>query len=75
MKMENHRFATEVPQPADCQRHFEDHGTELEILCDCWEDGYPIGKIIIGSKGIQIKLSDSEQDFPVTVVRTIVKTS
>ena len=75
MKATNHRFATEIEQPPSCQRQFDEHGQELIILCDDFEDGYPVGRIFIGPAGIRIELDQDERNFPVTVARTIVKTA
>lgn len=78
MQDKNYRFATEIEQPTDCvtcQRQFDEHGPDLVILCDGWEDGTPSGKIFISPAGIRIELHEPEQKFPVTVTRTTVGTA
>lgn len=76
MKSTNHRFATEVQQDTEgAQRVFSEHGSELIILCDNWETGYPIGKIFISPAGILIELHEGKEGFPVTVNRSTSETT
>jgi hypothetical protein len=50
------QFANEVPQDTDGQRQFENHNKEVHILCNEFEDDYPVGRILITPEGIRIEL-------------------
>ena len=66
------KFANEVPQDTDGQRQFENHSKEVHILCNEFEDDYPVGRILITPEGIRIELSANQKEIPVTIVRTTV---
>lgn len=67
------KFANETRQAKDgSPREFANHSKAVHILCNEFEDDYPVGRILITPEGIRIELSANQKEIPVTIVRTTV---